>query len=243
MKSKLYKIFALLFPIAFAIGCSSYDSDIAFVESKTGFLKINEIGLGTEITQQPLSREVNETTKGLLVNITDETNFDKSYLYGEMAEVIELPVGIYSITVNSDGSKADEKWGSPYYKGIINNIKIENNKVTLAPTIECSLSNYYVTVEFENDFKPSEAHVYITCNSETRNFALTDINSGRKGYFNSGRNLTVALNATVDGQTITNTCKVTVNNDTQHLSITYGYKRPSEGPSTVSLTLKAINVE
>lgn len=156
MKRSEY-IFTIL---ALAAGFSSCSSELPFSEDKPeGKGRLLSSAIAVELkTDERLVRatnapDVNDFTVEFL-NTSDQTVPVESYRYGEMPEVVTLPVGdyvaraYYGGTYGAAGSTA--AFSAPYYNGTSAQFSIEENKITdNIGTVECALSNVKVTILFD----------------------------------------------------------------------------------------------
>ncbi|MDE6096754.1 MAG: DUF4493 domain-containing protein [Muribaculaceae bacterium] len=156
MKRSEY-IFTIL---ALAAGFSSCSSELPFSEDKPeGKGRLLSSAIAVELkTDERLVRatnapDVNDFTVEFL-NASDQTVPVESYRYGEMPEVVTLPVGdyvaraYYGGTYGAAGSTA--AFSAPYYNGTSAQFSIEENRITdNIGTVECALSNVKVTILFD----------------------------------------------------------------------------------------------
>lgn len=146
--------------LALAAGFSSCSSELPFSEDKPeGKGRLLSSAIAVELkTDERLVRatnapDVNDFTVEFL-NASDQTVPVESYRYGEMPEVVTLPVGdyvaraYYGGTYGAAGSTA--AFSAPYYNGTSAQFSIEENRITdNIGTVECALSNVKVTILFD----------------------------------------------------------------------------------------------
>lgn len=135
-----------------------------------------------------------------------------SYRYGEMPEVVILPVGDYVARAYFGGEYGAEgataAFSAPYYKGESVQFSIEENKITdNIGTVECSLANVKVTILFdENLVKVMSEDSKVTVDVGKNGTLSFTKNTDESGYFHydEGSN-TIAATFTgiVDGDETT----------------------------------------
>ncbi len=127
-------------------------SEEGLENSATGYLR-----LGLEVNTASISRaEAAYNPKQLAVQIInasgevvkETTNFETNW----KGETIELPVGTYTVKASSAGfDGATSGFDKPYYAGSTQ-VTVKSEKSANA-TIECTLANVKVTVNFDQTFK------------------------------------------------------------------------------------------
>ena len=145
---KIYSIF-ILFLSACMVSCQQEEG---LGNSATGYLR-----LGLEVNTASISRaEAAYNPKQLAVQIInasgevvkETTNFETNW----KGETIELPVGTYTVKASSAGfDGATSGFDKPYYAGSTQ-VTVKSEKSANA-TIECTLANVKVTVNFDQTFK------------------------------------------------------------------------------------------
>lgn len=131
-----------------------------------------------------------------------------SYRYGEMPEVVILPVGDYVARAYFGGEYGAEgataAFSAPYYKGESVQFSIEENKITdNIGTVECSLANVKVTILFdENLVKVMSEDSKVTVKVGEKGSLSFTKNTDESGYFHydEGSNTIAAeFSGIVDG--------------------------------------------
>lgn len=148
MKKKLYIFIMSCLLIVF----SACQSENELGNTATGYLR-----LGLEVNTASISRaEAAYNPKQLAVQIVnasgevvkETTNFETNW----KGETIELPVGTYTVKASSAGfDGATSGFDKPYYAGSTQ-VTVKSEKSANA-TIECTLANVKVTVNFDQTFK------------------------------------------------------------------------------------------
>lgn len=145
MKTYL-NIFLTLAIALLAASCSKEDP---FHDGATG--KVNTRSLTVELANE-------ENTRAATVDVADftvqfflqgEAAPKATYRYGEMPEVVELPVGTYTARAFY-GENLPAAWDAPYYEGnTLSSFEVRADQITMvADPIVCKLSNVKVTVYF-----------------------------------------------------------------------------------------------
>lgn len=145
---KIYSIFTF-FLLLCMVSCQSEEE---LENSATGYLR-----LGLEVNTSSISRaEAAYNPKQLAVQIVNAsgeivkgtTNFETNW----QGKAIELPVGTYTVKASSAGfDGATSGFDKPYYAGSTQ-VTVKSEKSANA-TIECTLANVKVTVNFDQTFK------------------------------------------------------------------------------------------
>ena len=148
MKKKLYIFIMSCLLIVF----SACQSENELGNTATGYLR-----LGLEVNTASISRaEAAYNPKQLAVQIINAsgeivkgtTNFETNW----QGKAIELPVGTYTVKASSAGfDGATSGFDKPYYAGSTQ-VTVKSEKSANA-TIECTLANVKVTVNFDQTFK------------------------------------------------------------------------------------------
>lgn len=131
----------------------------------------------------------------------------KNYKYGQMPEIISLPVGTYYAKATY-GKEEVAAWESPYYVGISEDITIEENKITQAPgTVMCKLQNIRVKVNTAGIKNFAEDDVVVTVRvGKAGVLAFDKVHEGQAGYFKydeGSTTITALFSGTVNDATFT----------------------------------------
>lgn len=174
----------------------------------------DDIQISTKATNDDV--DVNEFMVSFIKD--GDTQAYRSWKYGEMAEVVTLPVATYKVLATL-GEDRDAAWENPYYRGESAPFDIVANEITsYIEPVECSMQNVKVTIEFDPLLLGSmsaDSYVEVKVGQEGSaaglNFTRTEAASGKAGYFKySAENTLVAtFNGTVDGSKITATKSMT----------------------------------
>lgn len=129
----------------------------------------------------------------------------EQWKYGEMPEIISLSVGTYTVNVASAEAPSNG-FDTPYYEGSAT-CTIEENKIVDVPAITCKLSNMLFTVEYDENFKSKMSDDVVTTITVGENSLEIPATETRSAYLvapeGETTSLTVDLEGTIDGETIT----------------------------------------
>lgn len=236
MKTKILSFLALaLMAIGFGACSESWEPNT----EKTGQLALSSLGVevagGEELVNSnvgPASRaEVD--LKPFLVKIYKENgDLYTQMTYGEMPEIITLPVGSYTVKVASHQVEKAE-WERPYFEGS-KAFTIQNSKITNVGTIKCTFASLKVSVHFADDLRAvmgSDVRVRVVANDQGE--LVFTPNETRSGYFE------VIEGSTTLAATFTGTVKGVAENihkvytdikAGQHRIITFSLKRNPQVP-------------
>lgn len=205
--------------IALAFGVVSCSSEAPFSsESRKGEGRLLTSALSVELkTDEKLVRasgvpEVAEFTVDFLNadNMDDEPV--KSFTYGEMPEVVTLPVGNYIARAYYGGGYGDEgsmaAFSAPYYMGESSSFSIGENKITdNIGTVECRLSNVRVTILFDENLVKVMSHdskVSVSVGQRgSLDFTPSTTESGYFAYVEGSNTISAVFTGVVDGDAVT----------------------------------------
>ncbi len=171
-------------------------------------------------------------TSGYIIGIYKSGETDvpvKTWTFGEMPEIVALPVGDY--TVEAESHKVGKaEWEKPYFTGK-QNFKIEAGKITQVDPITCKFSNIKVTITVTDDLKAlltDDATFTVVANDEGELVYTKD--ETRAGYFQAleGSNtMVVKFKGTMGGTMVEENFPFTDIAAGQHRAITF---RTKDGP-------------
>ena len=201
--------------LALAAGLASCSKEAPFSEEKLdGEGRLLTSAIDVELkTEENLVRaaytepDVNDFTVEFLSTGDLDTPV-KSFRYGEMPEVVTLPVGDYVARAYFGGQYGAEgstaAFSTPYYEGKSVQFSIEENKITdNIGTVECSLANVKVTILFdENLVKVMGDDSKVTVKVGEKGSLSFTKNTDESGYFHydEGSNTIAAeFSGIVDG--------------------------------------------
>ncbi len=128
-----------------------------------------------------------------------------TYKYGEMPEVITLPVGTYTCTAYYGEDRAAD-WDNPRYVGTSEAFEVSAYEITsYIEPIECRLDNVQVSIEFDPmlmDAMSEDSYVEVKVGDVgSLNFGLAEAKSGKCGFFRhtAESTLVAVFNGDVNG--------------------------------------------
>lgn len=204
--------------LAIAAAFASCSSEQPFTEERLdgeGRLLTSAIAVELKSEEKLVRATAAPDVNDFTVEFLNTGNLDTpvvSYRYGEMPEVVTLPVGDYIARAyfggeyGADGSTA--AFSAPYYKGESVQFSIEENKITdNIGTVVCSLANVKVTILFdENLVKVMSEDSKVTVNVGEKGSLSFTKNTDESGYFHydEGSNTISAIfSGIVDGDETT----------------------------------------
>lgn len=164
MKTKIFSITAI---IAAVIGLSSCSDSWEPKTEKTGDVALSTIGIevaGAEEVVQG-SRAEYDVNPFLVKIYNSQNSVVEQWTYGEMPEIFTLPVGAYTVLVESHEVQKAE-WERPYFRGS-KEFTIEKSKITDIGTVVCSLASLKVSVRFTDELRAvmgSDVQVKVVAN-------------------------------------------------------------------------------
>lgn len=207
------KITNIFLAIVFLAGLAACSTEAPFSkETEKGEGRLLTSALSVELkTDERLVRatnvpDVNDFTVDFL-NAEDLTKEVPSYKYGEMPEVVTLPVGDYVVKAYYGGEYPDGKnagFDCPYYLGQSERFSIEKDKIRdNIGTIECRLSNVKVSILFDENLKEvmgKDAKVTVNVGeSGSLDFYPQTEESGFFAYTDGSTTLSAVFDGEIDG--------------------------------------------
>lgn len=170
-----------------------------------------------------------------------------STTYGELQGDIELPAGVYTLTVQSAKEIPAAEFENPIY-GTSKEFTIEAGQTTSLGTLTCSLLQCKVSVSYNDDFLATvtgegSTTVELTAGSPLEYAMTYTPEEGPKyekqnGYFAvSGSTLTVTFRGQISGKTQRMTKTFTGIEPRQWRQITFIQKIDEEGDATFDITI------
>lgn len=223
--TNIYKIASVVGLAAILNACTT-----DFDDSKDkGYLKMSPVSVNTTAENMTESRAVTDVDNFIVELYQDNEILQPTYLVNSFPEVLELPLGQYSVSVRNI-TLEDAAFDSPYYAAS-EDFEIKNNVITEVGPLVCRLSNIMVTVEVSPELRATlSAGSYVRVGYEKGEklyFSLTNIQNGDAGYFKEltdGGKFEVSFTGVVDGETTTSTTYCENVKAGQHRIISYGLK-------------------
>lgn len=128
------------------------------------------------------------------------------YKYGEMPEVITLPVGSYTCTATY-GEDRQAEWESPYFLGSSEAFEVKAYEITSEISrIECTLENIMVTINYDASLRSAmspDSYVEVKVgDSASLRYGVAEADAKKAGYFKHGEeiSLVAVFHGTVNGE-------------------------------------------
>ena len=126
---------------------------------------------------------------------------NQSFIYGNMPELIALPVGDYVV----EAYNAEEQvaaFDAPYFQGESNQFTVKANDIVTVDPIVCTLKNVKVSIDYTDELRAHMSDVTVTvtvAESETLDFAGDETRSGYFKYVEGNTTIAATFNGKVDG--------------------------------------------
>ena len=183
---------------------------------ETGGVSRSALGV-TVSTAEYLVRSASADVNDVNVSFIKEGETEPyvTYRYGDMEEIVTLPVGVWSVEATY-GENEPAAWDAPYYKGESSKFNVVADKVTtdIDPVV-CTLSNVKVSIIFDPALSAvmgpdSKVSVKV---GESGSLDFTPATEGREGYFRydpnvapeSRNTLAATFDGTVQGSAVSET--------------------------------------
>lgn len=134
---------------------------------------------------------------------SDEGN--QSFLYGDMPELIALPVGDYVV----EAYNAEEQvaaFDAPYIYGKSEQFTVVANDIVVVDPIECTLRNVKVSIAYTDELRSRMSDVQVTvtvADTETLVFSGTETRSGYFKYVEGNTTIVANFAGKIDGTPVT----------------------------------------
>lgn len=171
--------------LAVTAGCSK---DLPFdgPELETGSVSRSALDVTVNTTEY-LVRSANVDVNDVMVSFIPEGKTEPyvTYRYGDMSEIVTLPVGVYTAEATY-GENESAAWDAPYYAGVSSKFNVVADRVTTdIEPIVCTLSNVKVSIVFDTALAAvmsGDAKVSVSV-GESGNLDFMKADSERQGYF------------------------------------------------------------
>lgn len=198
------KLIYLLFILLTGISCSDN-----LEQTNTGYLKMPEISIDTDVEIQELSRST--VASDIQIDIYQGSTIIKTYLVGDPAlnAPIVLPVGSYKLVAHTPNMKeaANQELGNPIYYAE-GNFTVDADQTTVVEPLVAKQINIGIFLQFTDQLF-NTAFTSITCRLQSSSGRTVDIDCQKITdivYFNlfEGGNLQYTIQATnIDGEEFT----------------------------------------
>ncbi len=198
--------------LLFASGCSK-DNPFDGPGVETGAVSRSSIAVSVNTAEyivRSADVDVNDVTVAFIAE--GETEPYVSYRYGDMEEIVTLPVGVYT-AVATYGENEVAAWDAPYYTGSSSKFNVIADKVTTdIDPIVCTLSNVKVSILFDDALTAvmgADSKVSVKV-GESGELDFSKGDAERVGYFRFDANtapdtkntLVATFNGTVSGSAV-----------------------------------------
>lgn len=198
------KLIYLLFILLTGISCSDN-----LEQTNTGYLKMPEISIDTDVEIQELSRST--VASDIQIDIYQGSTIIKTYLVGDPAlnAPIVLPVGSYKLVAHTPNMKeaANQELGNPIYYAE-GNFTVDADQTTVVEPLVAKQINIGIFLQFTDQLF-NTAFTSITCRLQSSSGRTVDIDCQKITdivYFNlfEGGNIQYTIQATnIDGEEFT----------------------------------------
>lgn len=251
---KLYKgIIYSLSAVAFLTGCSMEETFQNGTTKSTGTLMTkclapkwgNTEGINISTRAGVPSTDDFNVVISRKSNARAAAQGSVEYKYGDMPEVLTLPVGEYKVYAHHGENKPAE-WDSPYYYGE-SEFSIDANKITdNVDPIVAKLSNIRVTIVFSASLLSAmspDSKVEVRVGDQgVMEFTQSETRSAYFKHVNKSQSLTATFTGTVDGSEVVETEGYDNVAPGNHYRITFrmhGIDEDDPGTVTVGVTVDA----
>ena len=176
------KLIYLLFILLTGISCSDN-----LEQTNTGYLKMPEISIDTDVEIQELSRST--VASDIQIDIYQGSTIIKTYLVGDPAlnAPIVLPIGNYKLVAHTPNmaEAPDQEAGTPIYYAE-SNFMVETNETTIVPPLVAKQINIGIYLQLTDQLF-NTAFTSITCHllsSSGRTVNIDCKNNTAITYFN-----------------------------------------------------------
>lgn len=135
----------------------------------------------------------------------------KSFLYGEMPDVVTLQGGTYHV-VATLGEDREAEWENPYYLGESKPFEVIPEEITsYVDPVVCALRNIKATIEFDPSLAAvmsSDSYVEVKVGDNNGlNYGIDEAKAGKAGYFRhtDETTLVATFHGTINGSEIVET--------------------------------------
>ena len=226
------KIFSILLAAAAMVGLSSCDNGMDPNPSEgSGQLKLSSLTVDVDDSESEVSRAGVNTDNFSVVITPADGGPAYSYVYSEMPEIVTLPVGDYTVTVESHELQKAE-WDKPYYAGS-KEFSITDGEITEIGAVTCTFQSLKVTVVYSEELKnlmSDNCKVLVVANDEGRlTYAPDETRTGCFAVVEGSNTLVASFTGTVGGSPVQ--LLKTFNNVApgQHYKLTFAVKGVTPG--------------
>lgn len=186
------------------LGAASCSEDWTPPVAEDGSVNLNSLSVDMSDAEKVSTSTVSRASVDLapfIVTVSNGADYTRTYTYGDMPEVLTLPVGSYTISVKSHEVQKAE-WERPLYLGT-KEFTVTKGKITDIGVVTASFASLKVTVQFTDDLKPLLGDdVKVTVIANDQGSLVYTPSETRAGFFEvvEGSNTMIArFEGTIDG--------------------------------------------
>lgn len=230
---KIYNIMMVLAAVLLVSSCSKDNywdtSTDAKGEGQLSFPGVELSTVENTVGDKDIKSRSAADVSAFTVKVLDATDntLVKEWLYGEMPEIITLPVGEYTVNVISHNQEL-QAWDTPYYEGNSEKFSIADGKITEIGTVVCKLANVKVSIRYSDQLMEhlgTDALVTVLMNDGGQ--LVYNYGETRPGYFKfieDSHTLVASFEGSIDGNRVTLRKAYTDVQPGQHRIITFKLK-------------------
>lgn len=186
------------------LGAASCSEDWTPPVAEEGSVNLNSLSVDMSDAEKVSTSTVSRASVDLapfIVTVSNGADYTRTYTYGDMPEVLTLPVGSYTISVKSHEVQKAE-WERPLYLGT-KEFTVTKGKITDIGVVTASFASLKVTVQFTDDLRPLLGDdVKVTVIANDQGSLVYTPSETRAGFFEvvEGSNTMIArFEGTIDG--------------------------------------------
>ena len=210
MKTKIISLLTMIVSMFVLSGCDDWSpSERSFAENTGG---VNLGDMDVKVNEKTNARAIPDVNDFKVEIIDKATNATAVYdgaackwTFGQMPEVMTLPVGSYTVKVKSQDAPEKAAWDSPYFEGE-KDFEIKDGEITPIGTVTALFASIKVSVSFSDDLTAamsSDSKVDVVANDEGRlTWTATETRFGYFEAIDGSTTLVATFTGTVKGTAI-----------------------------------------
>ncbi|MCI9286125.1 MAG: DUF4493 domain-containing protein [Muribaculaceae bacterium] len=234
MKNKIYSLLAALICLVAFTGCDDWNPADGRFPANTGGVSLSSMAVSVNQNASSVTSRAGVDTSGYLVTITGTDGStvvydgkECSWTFGEMPEVITLPVADgYTVNVRSHEPEM-AAWEAPYFEGS-KTFDVKNGEITAIGTVKCLFAGVKVLVKYADDLAAAmSTDSKVDVKAGTDGLLTWSATETRHGHFKAveGSNTLVAtFTGKVKGQDVTKIKEFTDLEKGKYYIITFSMK-------------------
>lgn len=220
------KILSIMLALAAIVGLGSCDNGLDPQPEAHGQLKLSTLGVEVDDAESVISRAAVNTDNFTVVITNAAGEVRGKYSYSEMPEIVTLPVGDYSVAVESHQIQKAE-WDKPYYCGS-KEFKISDGNITEIGTVTCRFASLKVSVSYTDELRAAmggDCLVTVVANDEgLLEYTPDEKRTGCFAVIEGSNTLVARFNGSVNGQPAQVLKTFNTVSAGQHYKLTFGIK-------------------